>query len=64
MSSLNDILTSAATLIEQAETTEDADKKASLQGAARTLLETVNAQLVPGAAPEPKPAPVIDEEDD
>lgn len=62
MSKLNDMLTSAATLIEQAEATDDADKKASLQGAARTLLETVNVQLTPGATP--APAPAVDEEDD
>ena len=59
MQDLSDILSSAATLIKQADAVEDEKAKASLRDAARTMLQLADVQLAPGAAKEPDP-----EEDD
>ena len=58
MPDLNEIVNSAAVLLKQSETLEG-DARETLRGAARTLLETINIQLAPGAQPAP-----VDEEDD
>lgn len=63
MANLNELVDSAATLIRQAAETEDETVKATLQGAARTLLETVYQQMAP-AGSDPAPAADPDEEDD
>ena len=55
MRDLSEILSSAATLIKQAEAVEDENAKASLMGAARTMLQLADVQLAPGAASEPDP---------
>ena len=59
---VNEIVNSAAILIKQADASEDEKVKTELRGAAKTLLETVNLQLTPGATPAPAPEP--EEEDD
>ena len=60
MPDLNEIVNSAAVLIKQSEQLEG-EARDTLRGAARTLLETVNIHLAPGATPAPDPVP--DEED-
>lgn len=55
MQDLSEILNSAATLIKQAEAVEDENAKASLMGAARTMLQLADVQLAPGSGPEPDP---------
>lgn len=62
MASLNEILTSAATLISQSEAMEDGAVKDNLRSAARTLLESAQVQLMPGASPAPDPDPVDDDD--
>ena len=55
MQDLSEILSSAATLIKQADATEDEAAKATLRGAARTMLQMADVQLAPGSGQEPDP---------
>lgn len=63
MASLSDVLNSAATLLQQADETEDAAVKASLQESAHNLLEAVNVKLAPGSIPAPDPIPDPDDDE-